>query len=279
MSYDEKIKNMENAIINSGFPLEIYTASILKSKQYRIVQHQYYMDDNEEKLREIDLLAEKSNQIDSSKQGTKLIFQNILIIECKKQDEKSPWLFFEGDNINTDPSSLLFTSTKDFLNIKWVADNIFPKSHYFKKIPCIYYIPPFKLDKNGKKTKDYIHDTILQLLSALKTTNKIYDDFQNKVVHKRVYFYYPIIVLDGDLFTSKIWDEETIEIVPSDHVQLLMNFTSDAQSKKWGNKKIVKKDSKLIIDIVTKEYLSDFIDNILLHGETKIRRKRLDKSN
>lgn len=269
MSNETKMENMKNAIIKSGFPLEIFTASILKSKKYRIIQHQYYIDENQEKLREIDLLAEKSVQIESSRQMSKFVFQNILIIECKKQEEKSPWLFFEGDYENKDPSSLLFTSTKDFLDKKWVADNILPKSHYFNKIPCIYYISPFKLDRNGNRTKDYIHDTILQLLSGLKTSGEIYEDFQNKVVHKRAYFYYPIIVLDGDLYSSKISNEEAIEIIPRDHVQLLMNFSRDAQPEKWGHKKIVKKEFKILIDIIKKEFLSEFLDNFVLFGENK----------
>ena len=215
---DNKIENMKKAIIKSGFPLEISTASILKSKKYRIVQHQYYFDEEEGKIREIDMLAEKTNYFESPKKGTKMEFHNILIVECKKQDEKSPWLFFEGDSVNKDPSTLIYTSTKEFFNKKWVAENVFPKTHYFIKKPCIYYIPPFKLDKNGNTKKDYIHDTILQLLSALRTTVGIYEEFQNRVVHKRMYSYYPIIVLDGDLYSSRIDNEETIEILPRDHI-------------------------------------------------------------
>ena len=268
MSSDDKIKNMKKAIIKSGFPLEIFTASILKSKKYKFVQHQYYRDNEEDKLREIDLLAEKTNQIELSNKRGKIVFQNMLIIECKKQDAKSPWLFFEGDRVNNDPSSLLFTSTKGFVNKKWVADAVFPTSHYFDKIPCIYHIPPFKLNKDGSTNKDYIHDTILQLISALKATVDSYEEFQNKVVHKRVYFYYPIIVLDGDLYTSKISAAETIEIVPKNHVQLLMHLIGDSQIEQWGNKKNVNKDYKLIIDIVKKEFLSDFLDNIALFGES-----------
>lgn len=192
MNSDNKIENMKQAIIKSGFPLEIFTASILKSKNYRITQHQYYIDAKEDKFREIDLLAEKSAKFASSKQNATFVFKNTLIVECKKQEKSSPWLFFEGDNVNKDPSTLLFTSTKDFVDKKWVSDMVFPKTHYYNKIPCMYYIPPFKLNNEGEKTKDYIHDTVFQLFSAVTTTVKIFSKFQSKVVHKRIYFYYPI---------------------------------------------------------------------------------------
>ena len=275
MKSDDKIKNMKQAIIKSGFPLEIFTASVLKSKYYNIIQHQYYLDKNENKLREIDLVAEKSAKLDSSKKEKTFVFQNTLIIECKKQEQSSPWLFFEGDDVNQDSSTLKYTSTKNYIDKKWVNDVIFPKTHYYNKIPCVYYIPPFKLNKDGKKSKDYIHETILQLISAVATTVTTYSEFQSRIAHKRLFFYYPLIVLDGDLYSSKISDAETIEIIPRDHVQLLMNVQDETRSEKWGNKKIVTKDSKLIIDIVKKEYLSDFLDNIILHGERTAQKQRL----
>lgn len=279
MPPNDKIENMKKAIIKSGFPLEIFTASILKSKEYKIVQHQYYNDAIDNKFREIDLIAEMKKEIASHEEDTKFIFQNILIIECKKQEEDSPWLFFEGDIKNKDFSTQLYTSTKKFIDKKWVADNIFPKTHYYNKIPCIYYIAPFKLTKNGDKNKgkDYIYETIFQLYSALNASIKIYTELQNKIVHKRIFFYYPIIVLDGELYSSKIKGIDTIEINPINRIQLLLNFQRETHSIKWGGKRKIRKDEKFMIDVVKKEYFSNFLDSIVLHGEIPGKRQKLKK--
>lgn len=79
------------------------------------------------------------------------------------------------------------------------------------------------------------------------------------------------------MYSSKISDKETIEIVPRNHIQLLMNFQDEARSERWGNKKIVKKDFKLMIDVVKKEYLSDFLDTIVLHGEHTAKKQRIKR--
>ena len=269
MSSNGKIENMKIRIRESGFPLEMFTHSVLKSQKYKVISHQYYEDPVTEKYREIDLIAEKIQEINFPKSGTKIFMGNKLIIECKKQDEPSPWLFFEGESVNTNSRTLLHISPKNRLDKKYVAQEVFPKTHYYNKIPCIYYIQPFKLSKNGaektknKNDKDHIYDAVFQLFNATMETQINDRELIDNVEYGRVYFYYPIIVLDGELYSSAISDIDKIDITPQNHVQLHMNFQmGEADIEKWGDKSIVKNTHEFIIDIVKKEYLNEFLETI-----------------
>ena len=74
------LSKIESEIIKTGFVLENNVASILKSKGWTLISNRYYIDDQEESVREIDLLAYKVSNLENFQVFT------ALIISCKKSD-------------------------------------------------------------------------------------------------------------------------------------------------------------------------------------------------
>jgi len=72
-----------------GYPLEMEVAHIFKDAGFEVSSAEYYVDAEEQKPREIDVLASMSVQI----QGT--LFQLAYVVECKSPKE-SPWVSFRS---------------------------------------------------------------------------------------------------------------------------------------------------------------------------------------
>jgi hypothetical protein len=77
-----ELKNFEKQITKTGFPLEHKIGEILRSSGWIVINNRYYVDDQEESIREIDLVAYKVRQVQHFKVFT------TLIISCKRKASK-----------------------------------------------------------------------------------------------------------------------------------------------------------------------------------------------
>src|SRR5689334_7895305 len=68
----------EQEIMKTGFPLEYYISEILRHEGWSVINNKYYIDDNQQTVREIDILAYKTKIVNDFKVFT------TLIISCKK---------------------------------------------------------------------------------------------------------------------------------------------------------------------------------------------------
>jgi hypothetical protein len=75
------LKNFEKQIAKTGFPLEHKIGSLLRSSGWTVINNRYYVDDQEQSVREIDLVAYKSRPVQHFRVCT------TLIISCKKSDQ------------------------------------------------------------------------------------------------------------------------------------------------------------------------------------------------
>ena len=73
----------ETEIRKTGFVLENQIALILKSAGWTVISNKYYIDDSEESVREIDLIAYKAKRIQHFDVYT------TLIISCKKSGDNA----------------------------------------------------------------------------------------------------------------------------------------------------------------------------------------------
>jgi len=81
-----------------GYPLEMEVAHIFKEAGFEVSSSEYYVDPEEQKPREIDVLASMSTQI----QG--ILFQLTYVVECKSPKE-APWVAFRSRaNAPRDPT-------------------------------------------------------------------------------------------------------------------------------------------------------------------------------
>ena len=75
------LKNFEKQIAKTGFPLEHKIGSLLRSSGWTVINNRYYVDDQEQSVREIDLVAYKSRPVQHFRVCT------TLIISCKKSGQ------------------------------------------------------------------------------------------------------------------------------------------------------------------------------------------------
>ena len=85
-------------IQKTGFELEYRTAEILRKSGWSVINNKYYIDDQQKKVREIDLVAYKTGKIDD------VHIYTTLIISCKKSEAKV-WAFLAKSIDIKDPNA------------------------------------------------------------------------------------------------------------------------------------------------------------------------------
>jgi hypothetical protein len=85
-------------IRKTGFVLENEVAQHLKAAGWTVISNKYYVDDSEENVREIDLVAYRVTKVQHFDVYT------VLIVSCKKSDQNA-WAFLARDLNVKDPNS------------------------------------------------------------------------------------------------------------------------------------------------------------------------------
>jgi hypothetical protein len=91
-------KNFADQIAKTGFVLENRIAQALKAAKWTVISNRYYVDDTEESVREIDLIAYQVNRVQH------LDVYTTLIISCKKSQE-CVWALLARDIDLKDPNT------------------------------------------------------------------------------------------------------------------------------------------------------------------------------
>jgi hypothetical protein len=84
------ILKIEEQIKKTGFVLEHKLASLFKKAGWHVISNRYYIDDHEENIREIDLLAYKISKVQD------ISVYTTLIVSCKKS-ESNNWALLTKD--------------------------------------------------------------------------------------------------------------------------------------------------------------------------------------
>lgn len=258
MESDIKSEIVKN-IKQSGIPLQIYSAVTLDNKKWNVTRGPIYAESASKlnNANEIDILAKKESVI----KGVK----NVLVIECKKQETK-PWVFFKQNNVNVDPITLNISCNGEGgggCAYEFFEKN-FNRTHYFNKPLYSYYLHPFS-SRDDETRPNPIFKAITQVVMAFAFYMNQDQEFLNMTDSKQISLFYPVIVLDGRLFSANISNEEFNEynLTEEDHISLLINYELEKPYRMWSNNKMwTIKTKRLIIDIVKKEYLETFLDEI-----------------
>lgn len=97
MDFEKKIAS---EISKTGYVLEHQIAQALKAKGWTVISGKYYVDDNEETPREMDLIAYRVTRFDNDE----IELYTALIISCKKSDEHA-WALLARDINLKDPNT------------------------------------------------------------------------------------------------------------------------------------------------------------------------------
>ena len=246
-------ENIIKEINSSGFPLEVYVSIILNKNGWNVKPSFDYFDEKINDYREADILANKRSELQN--------ILNFLVIECKKSSEK-PWVFIKQKRIGRLSENLNIACPFQ----KWVYYEILEKtmnSHHYSKRPiCTYYIVPFTNDekKNLKLSQSIFHaknQVITVMTRLVNQRNESFRDFPDAVSK---FFYYPIIVFDGTLYSATI-NEDHIDLHEENH--LLLSVERELPKKRSihisENTSSDQSYKPYLIDIVKKEYFEEFI--------------------
>jgi len=89
MDETKPLKNqVEEWLLQQGFPLEMRVAKSLRDSQFEVRQSHYYKDSQTGKHREIDILAIRSDKIG--------LVEIAFLIECKTTNK--PWVLFTSED-------------------------------------------------------------------------------------------------------------------------------------------------------------------------------------
>ena len=92
------LENFQNEIKKTGFVLENEAAKLLKKDRWTVISNKYYVDDQEDSVREIDLVAYKVAKVHHFDVYT------VLVISCKKS-EQDAWAMLSRPINLKDPNS------------------------------------------------------------------------------------------------------------------------------------------------------------------------------
>ena len=113
------LEELAVCIERTGFVLEYKVATLLKAAGWTVISNKYYVDDQEEKVREIDLIAYKVTKVQGFNAYT------CLIVSCKKS-ESDYWAFLSRRASLLDP------------NFEWQPlhtwTNVFALKHQFSGV-------------------------------------------------------------------------------------------------------------------------------------------------
>ena len=91
------IENFKEQIQKTGFVLEYKVSQTLQANGWSVINNKYYVDDHQEAIREIDLVAYKSTQVQHFRLFT------VLVISCKKSDSNA-WVLLSKTKDPNDPN-------------------------------------------------------------------------------------------------------------------------------------------------------------------------------
>jgi hypothetical protein len=228
----------------TGFPLEMEISKHLQTENWSVTNGSYYIDKDENKGREIDIIARVHRSAEVYKElSLEVVFS--LIMEIKKS-EQHPWVFF------TSP-------------INGPVENLIPKKYQFSGFSTEPHRINRVLRKNTIKIKERVgrsfyqgftknggRDDIYKALSGVtKATQHFIDTSTAKgdtSGDRLLHSFEPVIVIQGKLFEAFLQRGELI-LEESNYIQTFFNYLSPNYST----------NSRNIIHVITKEYLHEFI--------------------
>lgn len=245
---DIKEKLIED-ILKTGFPSELKAREIIESEDWHIYGSTYFIDQDEEKGREIDIQCHTSIQSDN-KDEPHISVWTMLSIEVKKSTK--PWVIFSSKRGKWEvgiPSGFGLPHYSHNISNKILSyQDIMQKFPSFletENIGRTAYVA-FTKEENPK-----IFSSILSSIKANidwhKTTENVGEDYSKTSID--LVFFMPVIVLEGKLFEANLIESEMkVEEVSS--FPLAFHYASPNY-----------KPEPHLIDIVTMEALPEYLQS------------------
>lgn len=201
-----KVDEVEEFLTKTGFILEMEVAELLRKKGFKVEVNKYFEDYDENKKREIDIIA--------SKQIGEITL--ILVVECK-QSLVDDWIFICSDK----------RPARYYTYLKHTPSLVEPRnSKVVDHLHLFDHAMP-SAQNHVIKSRDKKKSTSIQVDTCLEKLPKALVDLvrMKSTPHDRK-IYLPIAVFSGDLFTAQY--NKKLQVKITDWVQYKSSFVSAA---------------------------------------------------
>lgn len=208
------LKKIEENICKTGFKLEHEIASTLRAEGWSLITNKYYLDDHEESVREIDILAYKWKNIAG------ISIYTAIIISCKKS-ESNNWALLSRNIENNDPNAN-WNPFQGYCNNPAISyffeKDDWAKNYYermLKTSPGIFEKPTvdiFAFQEISKEKSTCQNDkNIFNAITSLMKSQayEINSLKANRIKDRSVFYQFNLIsIIDSELIRVKFENEE-----------------------------------------------------------------------
>ncbi|WP_349746668.1 hypothetical protein [Pseudomonas frederiksbergensis] len=255
------LNKIQDNICKTGFKLEYEVANILRNEGWSLITNRYYLDDHEESVREIDILAYKCRTISN------IAVYTAIIISCKKS-ETCDWALLARDIEENDPNAdwqPFKGISSDSSITHYLEKSEWAKTYHerlVKKCPDIFGLPEvdifaFQEVSKEKSTCQNDKNIFNSITSLMKAQAYELNSLKSRNQLKKTSFYQfnLISVIDSDLIRVKFEDDKII--------------ASQIESENYISKYILnKKESVSRIKFITaKAFENSIKEYSTLHNE------------
>lgn len=239
---EDLIDQIYSEIEKTGYPTELIVNNKFRSKKWSCTENEYYIDQDENKGREIDLKANKSIGCNDPEH---IQVWSMLSIEIKKCEK--PWVIFTSNKNITDTGGYGFLKHTNNVNNKILTYNEIMVKH-----------PSFMFNRLGRNEFIPFTKDNPQIFSALlSSTKSCIESHRAAVDHKEAYnetsydivFYSPLIIVNSRLFEAYLNENNEINVNEVDHIVYSFNYASPNYASK-----------QYFVDIVTLSGLDNYLE-------------------
>lgn len=271
---DNEITTLKNDVLQTGYVTEMIAISIFGNAGWEIYDHAYFLDKDENKGREIDLVAAYYHREANNRKSITMDLG--LSVEIKKVISK-PWVVFSSPLTKYEQIESLFDTSLIRLHQQeiWFKDlyNNHPVRHC-KRFGRVSY-QAFKKKNENEQTIQNKNSQVLRrirqedhsitpnfsaFVSSFKAASEISSFFRQKnslPLHDKeglrtyeVGVVHGLIVVDGKLYEATVTNCEDLKIEEASNIPYIFNYAS----KEYGYR-------RLLIEIVTLNHLCDYLRN------------------
>lgn len=236
------LENIKRTLAKSGHIFEYQVSDIFEKNGWLIVPNRFYHDKDEDKGREIDLVAYKISEVQKETAAI-----TVVVVESK-QSQKNKWVFFtKGEfhgsiNLENFPLFYLneipefetaFPSPDKFKN--YLLDilkknnlmhlyNFEYKSHSYTEVSEAKDAQKNASFFNATNASD-IHGAIFPVIKAISSELSLYENRKIAMNEKRFYWVFPLVVFNGEMLEARV-KEGKVELFERDEIQYVTRYTS-----------------------------------------------------
>ena len=231
---EEEFKNKLSKYIkeDTGYLEELKVANIFSKAGWGIRHSNYYLDKDEQKGREIDIFAYKSEIIKNSSNFKENISVHLSLVCEVKKSTKKPWIIFSTKKSSSDNYfGLSIYYEKDVKSIieRKIQNNVDRNSSIssFERIGetyCEAFV--YSTGKNDNQSQIFKSLTSSTKASEYFLSERKSNTLLDAIIPKSIEIFEPFIVFKGRMFEAYLNEQGGLELNEINHIPIIFNRIS-----------------------------------------------------